>query len=437
MRVLFLTSRFPDRPIGGDRLRAVNLIRHLSRRFEVDLFSLCASESDTFHDEALRSMVRSVHAHRIPRWRRLWNTAKGWLRGLPLQTAYYTDDSARARLRELLATHEYDAVVVHLVRMLEYVKDLPRDKVILEMTDAISFNYSRIRRPVMPREILYMIERKRLRKYELAALKTVARAVLVSYEDVRWLVRHGADPSAMTVIRNGTDFAGLPPSLHYDPDRIVFLGNMRTTQNEDMCLWFVSEILPIIRKARPGTHFVVAGANPSRRLRSLHGRNGVTVTGYVDSAADALSESAVSVCPMRYGAGMQNKILESMAVGVPVVTTGCGADGLGLRNKNVLLFSDTPEGFAREVLRILDDKTLRFELGSRSAAMAAEQFRWVDHMQAYVRLIEATTALATAPQPLPTLTTSPLPSVVFAQTSAAVAAGGPEAAEVKALIEAA
>jgi glycosyltransferase involved in cell wall biosynthesis len=389
MKILFLTSRFPQPPVGGDRLRAFNIIQHLSQAFDVDVFSLYSGPSEIAQDADLKRVCGRLHIHLVPRWRRLYNTVKGWLRGLPMQTAYYTDASARRRVDELLAHGGYDVVVVHLVRMLEYVNEFPAERVVLELTDAISMNYNRIRRPKNPREFLYVAERARLRRYELQALRRVARGILVAETDAAYLVNHGASRSELLVVRNGTVFAGLPRSMAYDSNRIVFLGNMRTTQNEDMCLWFINAILPRIQAVRPATIFVVAGANPSRKLLSYHGRNGIQVLGLVEDPAAVLSASAVSVCPMRYGAGLQNKILESMAVGVPVVATSCGAEGLGIHDEGALLVADDPQAFAEAVLRVLADPALRSTLGERASAMVSEHFRWSDQMDVYVRIVRA------------------------------------------------
>ncbi len=389
VKALILTSRFPQPPVGGDRLRALNIIRSLSAEMDLDVFSLYAHKDEVSSDEELKRLCGQVHSYHLPRWRRIVNTMKGWLFGLPLQTAYYTDSAARRTVDELLAKGGYDVVVVHLVRMLEYVKNFPPERVVLELTDAISMNYNRIRRPATPREFLYVIERSRLLRYELDALKRVARGVLVADTDAAYLAGHGAEPQSMMVVRNGTVLAGSPLSRVYNPHQIVFLGNMRTTQNEDMCLWFIKKILPLIQAERPEVTFVVAGANPSRRLLSYHGRHGISVTGAVSEPAAVLSSAAVSVCPMRYGAGLQNKILESMAVGVPVVTTTCGSEGLGGKDEKVLLVADTPAAFAWQVLRVLDDPALRQSVGERASALVMEHFRWADQMGAYSQLLHS------------------------------------------------
>lgn len=385
--ILIITPRFPLPAIGGDRLRISSIIEHLAHDFDVDVFSFYAGDAELSHLPRLQQFCRQVHVFRMGRAAKARNTVAGWVRGLPLQVAHYYSRAAQAEIDRLVARNRYDAVLAHLVRSAEYTRGMPPERVVMEMTDAIAMNYHRITRPHTPMEAVYLVERGRLAGYEAEAVGRAAAAVVVADTDRRFLQQQGAR-GQVRVITNGTDVTA-PAGVAADRRTIAFLGNLRYAPNEDMVVRFAAGILPRVLRSRPDARFLVIGANPTRRIRRLHNATSIVVTGQVPDPAPVLAAARVSVCPMRFGAGVQNKVLESMALGVPVVATSAGHEGIPAEPGREILLADDDDAFADEVLRVLSDDRLHSELAAAGQDFIERSFRWPQQMAAYRDLMRS------------------------------------------------
>jgi len=397
--VLVVTPRFPYPPVGGDKLRIWNVIKHLAGSFEVDLFAFIdpsAAIATAIATEDLREVervCRRVVTQPLQRSQQVQGVAGALIRREPMQVGLYRNRAAHNVIGDLIHVQRPQVVISHLVRMLPYAQQLPPNRVVLEMTDAISMNYQRIRRPRSAQETGYVAERRRLLNYEIAAVSSCAATVVVAQQDAQYLAAHGGQTEKVHVITNGTDLQ--QSRARHDKDVVAFLGNLRSTQNEDMVLHFAADIFPLIRAKVPDARFVVIGANPSPRVRALAQQSGITVTGAVSDVSDHLGRAAVSVCPMRYGAGVQNKILESMALGVPVVTTSIGLEGIEASAPAQVLVADAAPEFAAQVVAVLTQPNLRQDLAAAAGAFVDQNFRWDTPMKQYVDLVTTVANRAT------------------------------------------
>jgi glycosyltransferase involved in cell wall biosynthesis len=268
-------------------------------------------------------------------------------------------------------------VFVPLVRCAEYVRksDKPR---VLEMTDAISLNYSRVKQLRHARGLksrVFGIEAKRLLDYERMIVDDFDLSVLVSKTDRDYLFP-GESARKVMVCSNGVDLSGLPYVARSMASRLlIFIGDMRTVQNQDMCRFFAEEVLPLLRK-RAGYRFRIVGSIAPVLAERFRAYEGVEVTGRVASVAEAASDGAIGVCPMRIGAGVQNKILEYMALGLPVVTTSLGHEGLGAKSGQDLLIADTPEEFVRRIEGLVFDEAFAAEMAARARTFVEREHGW-------------------------------------------------------------
>lgn len=358
MKILYLASRFPAPPIGGDKLRVYRTLEYLSRRHTVSLYSLSEQNLDAAAARRRLPFIADVRLVSLPRWRSYLQCVWGLWRHLPLQVYYYY---SRA-LHELVAEQagQFDLIFCHLVRMAEYGRRVPGVPRILDLTDAFSLNYERCRQyqrgPVGMRTA---IERSRVLRYETAVLNDFDCSLLISPRDRDHLAGY-ADTRRVRILTHGVDeqyftFARTP----YFPHQVVFVGNMRTFPNTDAVAYFARAIMPPLEAALPRVKFTVVGAHPRRGVRALGEHSNIEITGQVDDVRPYVRQSAVSVCPVRVGAGVQNKILESMALGTPVVTTSVGLEGIEAEPERDLLVADTPEEFCRQILRLVHDPALR------------------------------------------------------------------------------
>lgn len=369
-KILVLTPRFPYPVIGGDRLRIYRLCQALSQEYELTLLSLCDSDAEMTMPLPDQVFTR-VERLRLSFWRRAWNMIKALPSRRPLQVAYYACPAFNARARELLEQH--DATLAHLIRAGDGIRDIPGVK-FLEMTDAISLNYQRVsaaRGGMFDwRRLIYRFEAKRLLQYEKAVVNSFTHTFLVSEIDKDFLFRNEpASLSRVSVCSNGVDVAALPYHFVHEARDIVFIGNLQSLQNFDAAYFFATEVLPIVRANYPDVRFRVIGRIRPDSVRQLSQLPGVDISGEVSDVAVAASGAALGVCPVRLGAGVQNKVLEYMSLGLPVVSTRLGLEGFAAKPGRDLLVADSPEEMAAAVCLLLEDR-----LAAASQARCARDY---------------------------------------------------------------
>lgn len=357
--------------IGGDRLRIAYISKGLSHSFELSLLSFCETKEELCFplSDGLFSQVHRVY---LPRWRSYLNAARAIPTALPLQLAYYRSPEFQAEVDRLLPQH--DAVLAFTIRAGQYVEGR-REPAILDMADAISMNYQRVaelRDLDNWMKIVYSFERSRLLQYEKSVLHKFRRVWLVSNVDRDFLA---ADPGKhVEVIPMGVDLLHLPFGAR-DGDAIAFIGKMVTLQNQDACFHFVREIFPRIRE-RMKVKFRVIGDIPNKVADKLLAYQDVEVTGRFDDVGEAISGAFCAVCPMRAGAGMQNKILHYMALGLPCLTSRVGLEGIKAIENEHLLVYDSAEEAAEKIIALRSDPGLRTRLARQGRALVEQFYDW-------------------------------------------------------------
>jgi polysaccharide biosynthesis protein PslH len=180
------------------------------------------------------------------------------------------------------------------------------------------------------------------------------------------------------IMENGVDletFVAPSATEKHDPHRVIFTGNMSYYPNVDGAHYLATEVFPLVKAALPDAQLFIVGQNPPRSVRALANKH-VTVTGFVKDIRAEYARSAVAVSPVRFGAGTLNKILEPLALGIPVVTTPCGVDGLGLLTGRDLLVADTPRALADHLIHVLVDPALRGRLSEAGPRIVRSRFGW-------------------------------------------------------------
>lgn len=365
-KLLVLTPRFPYPPIGGDRLRIYQLCKNLSCDFELSLLSMCESTEEMnqpIPDDGIFSRVeRVLHG----KWARIWGLFSALLSGEPLQVGYYRNSRFAQRVRELGSSHE--GLLAHLIRTGSYIRTYKLPK-FLEMTDAISLSYTRTSALTgRIKAMIYGWEGRRLLDYERQIVSDCDLTIMVSSVDRDFLFPNGDQPNIM-VCSNGVDTREMPFSYSPDNRTIVFIGKNFAHYNVDAILYFAEVIFPIVRLRCPTAQFKVVGQIKRELELRLRELDGVIVTGPVESIANAVQHAAVGVCPLRFGAGVQNKLLEYMALGIPAVTSPVGLEGLDAIHGVHLLVAQEPQEWADHICRFLSDP----EQG-KGFALAGRQF---------------------------------------------------------------
>lgn len=377
MRIAYLTSRLPYPPIGGDRVRSYHFLLHLLRSHKVTMYAIASPLSNEAADGNWQLPGLKQDLFRIPRFGYLRNACEGLFSRLPLQVKLYKSDELSRSLARDVKQGNIDVILTHLVRMAEYARpfrELPR---ILDMTDSIHLHYDRMPTfSFQPHGLATRVERNRLQRYESAVCSWFDNVLLASPLDIDWLRRRHPG-SNLTLVPTGIETTGFP--FHegpYDPNRIVFVGKLDYLPNADAAIYFVREILPRVKQAVPKAEFVVVGWNPPRSVRRLARFPAVRVVPNVPDVRPELAKSAVSVAPMRFGAGIQVKVLESLALGTPTVVTESVFGAFGEEGKEAILVGRDPDEFAQKVANILRDATYRERLRRAGRRLIEARFQW-------------------------------------------------------------
>lgn len=358
VRTLLLCSRPPWPLRGGDRVRTWHLARALSTLGPVGVVALRGPDEDP---EAIRAGLPFVTDWWLPTLRRppaALRSATALLDDRPLQQAIYDAPEARAAVREALAAARVDVVVAHLVRTVPWV---PADSppLVVDVQDALSAQYEASRGKGRGwRGLAMAVERGRIGKAEAAAVERADLVSFISHRD-RISIVNGSG-AATTIAPPVVDLETFRPrDVMPDPGVIGFLGNLRSASNRDMVIHMARKLLPLVRSARPEAQLRIMGIEAGSDVRSLARLPGVAYVGPVEDAGEELARCVATVCPLRFGSGVQNKVLESLAVGTPAIVTPEVAAALGPRAQGGLSVGKLDRSFALAVVELLADPALR------------------------------------------------------------------------------
>jgi sugar transferase (PEP-CTERM/EpsH1 system associated) len=378
LKLLFLANRTPYPPYRGDKLKIFHLAKRLAAKgHELHLLTFAQSAEDFASKPELEKIFKNVELVALPKWKSALHCLSAAWDAKPLQVLYFQDGAMRKALQRRLSAHHYDAVHVQHLRMAPYLaqeKSLPR---ILDLPDAFSLYWQRRTESERGffRKQFERIEQRRVLRYE-PVMKAYDLALACSEEDIDYLRRtHKADN--LRLLPNGVDLDTFAPRAHdYGHNQtLLFTGNMDYAPNVDAVQYFHAEILPLIRAQHPKVRFVIAGQRPVAAVKALAG-DGVDVTGFVKDLAAKYNEASVVVAPLRFGAGTQNKVLEAMAMGIPVVCSQIGFAGLGIVQGEGAFMQQSAQAFAQSVIDLLGSEALRRDTGRQGMEAVRSRFGW-------------------------------------------------------------
>jgi glycosyltransferase involved in cell wall biosynthesis len=251
--------------------------------------------------------------------------------------------------------------------------------------------------------LIYAVERRLVRSYEARIWSDFDRTVLIGPRDAQEIRAACVDEGVPEIdnfmyCAHGVDTERFRPRADVTPEPglVVFSGGMNINTNVNAVIWFTDEVWPLIKAAEPAARLRIVGRNPTRSVRQLAKLADVEVTGRVPDTADHIARATVCVNPLLIGAGMQNKLLEYMAMAKPVVATSVANEGIGAPPDECLLIEDTPRGFATAVVRLLRDPFRRAQLGTAARRYVEHDWTWEAHFlkleQAMIELIDGARA---------------------------------------------
>ncbi len=373
MKILFVLSRIPYPLEKGDKLRAYNHLRYLSQRNEICLFALYEKEIHPKAKEELEKYCSSIRFVKLNKLAIFWNLIKAFFSGKPLQVGYFYQCKARKKLDAFVEKDKPDRIFCQLIRTASYVSQYSVKKVI-DYQDVLSIGMKRrMEKAIGLKSCFFKTEWMRLERYENKVFDQFDERIIISQPD-KSLIPH-IDKHLIHVIPNGVDFDFFQRKKAKKVYDLVFIGNMSYPPNVQAAKYLVNSILPVVRKSRPGIKVLIAGSSPHKSVRALASRQ-VVVSGWVDDIRDSYASAKVFVAPMHLGTGLQNKLLEAMAMGIPCITSPLANDALGAKEGEEILLGRSPEEYSWHINMLLDDAVFYDKIAENGYQFVHNNYHW-------------------------------------------------------------
>ena len=381
LRILFISPYIPSLI----RVRPYNLIKHLAERgHQLTLLALIPPGEDTAALEMLGQWCQQVETAPLTRWRTLWNGLQALPGRTPLQAAYSRSPEMAELIRQTQARGKFDVVHIEHLRGAELAEAVNGPPTVFDSVDSITLLFEQVRQagPTWRSRLLAGLDLSRTRRYEGQLLTRFARVLITSPRDQQALANLARAPLSrkrLVVLPNGVDltyFAPMDSPRGREPATIIFSGKMSYHANIAAALDLATEIMPLVWQELPQARLIIAGKDPSPELVALSRDPRLTVTGTVPDLRPYLAQATVSVSPIRYGVGIQNKVLEALAMGTPVISTPQAISALQVQPGQDLLIGDTPQALAGAIISLLTDASLRQRIGQAGRRYVETYHDW-------------------------------------------------------------
>jgi sugar transferase (PEP-CTERM/EpsH1 system associated) len=377
--LLFLAHRLPFPPNKGDKVRSYHFFRHLAGRYRVFLGTFVDDPADWEHIESVRGLCAGMHVEALTPWTKRARSAAGLLTGEAMTLPCFRSTRLHRWVTEVAARERITRAFAFSSPMAQYTLDLPQVRSFVDFVDMDSAKWDQYaRRHAWPISAFYNREATRLLHCERDIAARAEASIFVTRQEADLFCAAAPEcAKRVLAIRNGVDTEYYSPAHDFaspflpDERAIVFTGAMDYWPNVDAVLWFAREVLPRIRERDGSARFYVVGMNPEAAVRALASDVSTVVTGRVADVRPYLKHARVVVAPLRVARGIQNKVLEAMAMAKPVVATASTAAALSAQRGVELEVASEPLEFAERVLALMDpERALRMGTLARSSVLS-------------------------------------------------------------------
>ena len=377
-KILYVTTRLPYPLIGGDRLRMYNLLKQLKQQgHDITVVSLITDdekiEDVKKHDEFFNNLITIRFDKKLA----YLNAVKAIFNDKPFVVQYYYSNAMQKEVDRLIKENDFDVITGYMIRIAPYFEKHCSKNIIIDFVDAVSMMYERRIQTVnsLWDKFKIGIEFLKVKNYEKKCCKIFKTQTVISKFDKEY-IENFAKKTNISVIGNGVDTEYFKPMEAEKKNNICFVGSMQYIPNSEAAKYFATEVFPKIKNVIPNAKFKIIGANPRKELFEItKDIEGIEITGRVEDVREYMKDSSVSVCPVRIAGGIQNKILEAMSMGIPVVTTSEGAEGIGA-DENILVVAKNNEDYANKVMELMQNEQVQKEISVKSREFILKNFSW-------------------------------------------------------------
>lgn len=395
--ILLLTQRLPFPPNKGEKIRQYRVLMHLRKHHRVHLGCLVDDPNDRLYIDELRSLCTDSFVGLMDGPFAKLGYLKGLALGQPLSFAYFWRRDLALWVDRVLNDVRPQAAVICSSNMAPYVlgHDYRPPRLVIDYTDVDSDKFREYAATMRgPKRWVYDREARLVLAQDRAAAKMADYGTFVTDPETALFQKLAPESAAkMRAIGNGVDAEYFSPSREYpapfdtSKPHIIFTGTMDYWPNVDAIIWFSDAIFPLIRNRLPDTEFVIVGANPAAEVTRLGSRPGITVTGRVADVRPYIAHGRVSVAPIRIARGIQNKVLEAMAMARPVVTASPAFEGIKAAPGRELILADDPESFASAVCRVISGEIDGRTIGQAARDCVLAHYSWDAQMTKFDPLL--------------------------------------------------
>ncbi|MGB0721519.1 MAG: TIGR03087 family PEP-CTERM/XrtA system glycosyltransferase [Gammaproteobacteria bacterium] len=390
LRILFVTHRQPYPPKGGAKIRAFHSVRWLQEQgHEVTVAAPVRDAEEREGAQALEDFCSGVISEPVSEWVQKLRMVSRLPTPIPSSMGYFDSPALSQRVRQFVRDGHADFAMVHCSSVAHFLGDdrsIPR---LLDFVDIDSqkwLDYAGFH--AWPKSMGYWLEGTKLRRAEARLARTFDMNTVITPGELDLLDRFAPD-AGTGWFPNGVDLDAFKPTgTEPDPDTLSFTGRMDYYPNADGMVAFCRDVLPLIQEQRPRTQLLIIGAEPTAEVRRLGELPGVTVTGTVDEVQPWVARSCISVAPLSIARGTQNKVLEAMAMGLPVVASPLAGRGVDAVPGEHLLVADSPHQWSDAILDLLNDPSRRAALARSGRERIRAHHSWDAAMGRFETLMD-------------------------------------------------
>ena len=373
MRIIVLTSRFPFPLDKGDKLRAFHQIKHLSEINDIHLISITDKTVSNEQIKELELYCSSVNVFKLKKWKIVLNLFLGLFSNKPFQVKYFYQRAVHKKIKKLINKIKPEHIFCQLIRCVPYVQHEHHYSKTLDYMDAFSKGIERRIENGGWYKPLFKIEALRLVKYENLAFEYFDHHCIISENDRSFIFHEKKEH--IKVISNGIDFNYFKPKEIEKKYDLVFIGNLSYAPNVDTALYIANELLPKLLQSNNKIKILISGASPTKQLLKLRNNN-LEIIGWTKDIRDSYLSAKIFLAPMRIGTGLQNKLLEAMALNIPCITSELANQALKAKNGHQILVGKNSDDLIYHIFKLLEDEKLRSSIAKQGREYIYDTFNW-------------------------------------------------------------
>lgn len=387
-KLIVVLPRFPYPLEKGDKLRAYYQLKDLSEHFEIYLF--CTSEFEITNESHVQiaTFCKEIHVYRLKKGLIFLNLIKALFTKIPFQVAYFSQNWIKRDIEKKIADIDAQHLYCQLVRAAEYVKNIHSIPKTIDLMDALSKGMERrISTINFIYRLVFKEETKRLKHYETKILDYFEHATIISEQDKSFIIH--PKNQQIKVIPNGVgaQFFNFDKEVEKEFD-LIFTGNMNYAPNVQAALFLAHIFLPLVKKENPRIQIAIVGATPSKAVENCANEN-MKITGWVDDIRIAYAKSEIFIAPMFSGSGMQNKILEAMAMGIPCITTSLANNAILAEHNEQILLAENEKEMLLAYQKLKNDSDFYNLIAKNAKDFVLKKYNWENSNKQLIHLLEA------------------------------------------------